>query len=66
MNTSFDRYRITIDGYSFNCSSNFIDWPKRLEPGTKYKVTIKAVSWWNQNYEEESDPYYDEITTIRT
>uniref|UniRef100_A0A8W8MTE0 Uncharacterized protein n=2 Tax=Magallana gigas TaxID=29159 RepID=A0A8W8MTE0_MAGGI len=66
MNTSVDMYSITIDGYSFNRPNNFIDWPYRLEPGTKYKVTIKAVSCWNLIYEKRSDPYYEEITTIRT
>lgn len=66
MNTSVDRYRITIDGHSFNCSSNVIDWPERLEPGTKYNVTIQAVSCWNLIYEKRSYPYYEEIITIRT
>lgn len=66
MNTSVNRYKVTIDGYSNNCPNNFYDWPRRLEPGTKYNVTIKAVSWWNRYYEKISDPYYEEITTIRT
>lgn len=66
MNTSVNRYKVTIDGYSNNCPNNFYDWPRRLEPGTKYNVTIKAVSWWNRNFEKESDPYYEEITTIST
>lgn len=66
MNTSVDMYSITIDGYSFNRPNNFIDWPKRLEPGTKYNVTIQAISFWNLIYEKRSDPYYEEITTIRT
>lgn len=66
MNTSVDMYSITIDGYHYNCPNNFYDWPRRLEPGTKYNVTIKAVSWWNRKYEKISDPYYEEITTIRT
>lgn len=66
MNTSVDMYRITIDGHSFNSSRNFIDWPKRLEPGTKYNVTIHAISCWNLIYEKRSEPYDEEITTIRT
>lgn len=66
MNTSVDRYLVTIDRYSYNSPQNFIDWPRRLEPGTKYNVTIIAVSWWNRKYEKRSDPYYEEITTIRT
>lgn len=65
MNTSVDRYLVTIDRRYSSCPNNFYDWPRRLEPGTKYNVTIIAVSWWNRNYEKRSDPYYEEIATIR-
>lgn len=65
LNTSVDRYQVTINGNSKLYTGNFIDWTSRLEPGTKYNVTIQAISWYDFNYEKRSVLYTEEITTIR-
>lgn len=66
LNTSVSNYQVTLNGNLRFSIGNFIDWTLRLEPGTKYNVTIQAISWYSFNYEKRSVLYTEEITTIRT
>ena len=65
MNTSFNYFRVILNGESLYSATNNIDWSYRLEPGQKYKVMIETISWRYCDYEKLSTPLQEEITTMR-
>ena len=65
MNTSYDYFRVILNGMSLYSATNNIDWSYRLEPGQNYKVMIETIHWRNYDYEKHSIPLQEEITTMR-
>ncbi|XP_061189287.1 uncharacterized protein LOC133197327 [Saccostrea echinata] len=64
--TSVDRYEISIGGYIDHSTSNYINWSPRLEPGRVYTVTIITESWPSDTFGRNSQPYKENIETLRT
>ncbi|XP_062601606.1 uncharacterized protein LOC134263292 [Saccostrea cucullata] len=64
--TRVDRYQVSIDGNTRHSSSNYISWPIRLEPGRVYPVTIITESWYWYSFGRNSQPYKENIETLRT